>query len=365
MTAIVLAIFLGALFGLVSVQTGMVESTYAYLDKEYPESGYVYTLGSTYSEIADFTEGLVRDDNFYEGLPASDIIRPDGTVFQVLTEIVPGMYSIYYGMTLYPNDAMKEMLSQHEDCLVEGRWVQNPFEMCVDVEFNEKLNVNVGDVVTRQGHSFTVVGVYDEELLLDLTESGPMAEFYCAHICTLDVDTPSYQWSWNMDTAKQNFETCRKLQAKGFDAHVGWIYEDYYNDIIQLRAVFTAVDVVFAIVIVVALYSLVSVLFRQRKTQICRLKILGASDATIAGIYCGIVIVLMLATVLLATALGVAFNNYFMDLCADMMGYPFVASFNVYAPFVAFASFGAITFALWMAVNRRMKNNLATEIRYE
>ena len=168
-----------------------------------------------------------------------------------------------------------------------------------------------------------------------------------------------------MDNAKQNFETCRKLQAKGFDAHVGWIYEDYYNDIIQVRAVFTAVDIVLAIVVLIALYSLVSVLFRQRKTQICRLKILGASDATVAGVYCGITIVLMLDVVLLATALGVAFNYFFMDLCTDMMGYAFFAHFNVYMPFVAFVVFGAIAFALWLVVNRHTKNNLATEIRYE
>ena len=124
-------------------------------------------------------------------------------------------------------------------------------------------------------------------------------------------------------------------------------------------------DIVLAIVVIIALYSLVSVLFRQRKAQICRLTILGANDVTVAGIYCGIIIVLILAVVLLATALGVAFNYFFMDLCADMMGYAFFAHFNVYMPFVAFAVFGAIAFALWLVVNRHTKNNLATEIRYE
>ena len=168
----------------------------------------------------------------------------------------------------------------------------------------------------------------------------------------------------NFDTAKQAFEAYRQLQRRGIDVYLGW-YEGYYTDLTQMRAAFTAVDVVLTIVIIISLYSLVSILFRQRKTQICRLKILGASDNVIAGIYCGTVIFLMLAVVLLATAIGIAFNYYFMGLCAVMLQYNFVSHFNVYAPFVAFAVFCLVTYLIWLVVNRRTKNKLASEIRYE
>ena len=209
LTAIVLAIFLGALFGLISVQTGMVESTYAHLDKVYPESGYVYTLGASFNEIADFTKGLVRDDNYYEGLPASDIIRPDGTVFKVKSDIAPGVFTLVSGITLYPNDVMKDTLSKHDGCIVEGRWVNNPFEMCVDVSLYEKLGVKLGEKVTREGHVFTLVGVYDIELI-----DESLFDRDCWHICTLDADTPAFQWSWNLTQPSKILKRVANLRPK-------------------------------------------------------------------------------------------------------------------------------------------------------
>ena len=240
LTAIVLAIFLGALFGIISVQTDLMDNMCAHLDENYPEGIDIYAHYVYFDEISDF----------YDGPP-------------------------------------------------------------------------------------------------------------------LDTDIRLIRVTLHFAKSKTAFDAYRRLARRGVEVSLGWSYEGYYTDIVQMRAAFTAVDAVLAVVTIVALYSLVSVLFRQRKTQICRLKILGASDSLVAGVYCGTVTLLMLAVVLLATALGVAFNYYFMDLCQVMLQYSFVSHFTVYLPFVAFAVFCAVTFVLWIAVNRRTRNNLASEIRYE
>ena len=360
MTAIVLAIFLGALFGVISVQAGMMENMCAHLDKTYPGEVDIYVNHASYNDVADFVHGLPFDDSLFGGLHMEDITRPDGSVMPVTWDNDDLSTSYLSGATLYLNDAMKELLNKYDGSILEGRWVQNPFEMCVSSYFYEKLNVPVGAVVTVDGYSFTLVGVYDIESLADAPDA-----LQNLHLLSIDADTPTYRWDMNFATAEQAFEAYRQLQTRGLETYIGWWYEGYYTDITQMRAAFTAVDAVLIVVIVIALYSLVSVLFRQRKTQICRLKILGASDTLVACIYCGTVILLMLAVVLLGTALGVGFNYYFMDLCAEMLQYDFVSHFTVYLPFVAFAVFCAVTFALWFAVNRRTKNNLASEIRYE
>ena len=359
LTAIVLSIFLGALFGVISAQTDMMGNMCRHLDRKYPGQVDICVYNASYNEVADFIGNLAVDDSFVGGLHMADITRPDGTVLNVTWE-EEYWTSYLSGVTFYANDAMRELLADYDDVIVQGRWVSNPFELCVSIYFYELLNVPVGEVVTIEGYSFTLVGVYDLEKL-----DGAPEELDNLHVLTIDADTPTYRWDIDFDTAEQAFEAYRQLLRKGVNAEIGWFYEGYYDDITQMRAIFTAVDAVLIIVIVIALYSLVSMLFRQRKTQICRLKILGASNGTVAGIYCGTVILLTLAVVLLATALGIAFNYYFMDLCAEMLQYEFISHFNVYLPFVAFAVFSAVTFALWAAVNSRMKNNLATEIRYE
>ena len=359
LTAIVLSIFLGALFGVISVQTDMMDNMCAHLDAKYPGEVDLFAYNASYNDVIDYIGDLAVDDSFVGGLHMADITRPDGTVMNVTWE-EEYWTSYLSGATFYANDAMRELVSKYNDSIVEGRWVSNAFEMCVSTYFFKLLNVSVGEVVTIDGYSFTLVGVYDLELLTDAPDVIDNQ-----HILTIDADTPEYRWKLVFDTAKQAFETYRKLQTRGVNVEIDWFFEGYYTDILLMRAAYTAVDAVLVIVIIIALYSLVSVLFRQRKSQICRLKILGANDRLVAGIYCGTVILLMLAVVLLGTALGVAFNYYFMDLCAEMLQYEFVSHFTVYLPFVAFAVFGAVTFVLWLAIDRRTKNNLASEIRYE
>ena len=360
LTAIVLSIFLGALFGIISVQTDMMDNMCAHLDEKYPGEVDINVYDASYNDISEYAKGLMYDDNIFGGLNMANVIRPDGSVLKVEWENNDGSFSFLSGATILANDDMKQLLGKYDDCLIQGRWMTNPFEMCVSLYFYEQLNVSVGEAVTIEGYSFTLVGVYN----LDLLEDAPEV-LQNLHLMTIDDNTPAYRWDLSFDTAKQAFDAYRQLQRKGLQVYIGWWYEGYYTDITQMRAAFTAVDAVLVIVIIFALYSLVSVLFRQRKTQICRLKILGASENVVTCVYCGMVILLMLAVVLLAVALGVAFNYYFMDLCAEMLQYPFVSHFAVYLPFVAFAVFCAITFVLWIAVNRRTKNNLATEIRYE
>ena len=360
LTALVLAIFLGALFGVISVQTDMLDNMCAHLDKKYPGMVDIYANNASYNEVSDFVDDLPFDDSLFGGFHIDDITRPDGSVMKVTWDNDDWSTSFLSGSTLYLNDAMRALLNKFDDSIVEGRWMENAFEMCVSIYFYEQLNVPVGDSVTIDGCSFTLVGVYDIEKLSDAPDA-----LQNLHLMSIDADTPTYMWDMHFDTAKQAFEAYRQLKRRGIETYIDWFYEGYYSDITQMRAVFTAVDAVLIVVIVIALYSLVSVLFRQRKTQICRLKILGASDRLVAGIYCGTVILLMLAVVLLGTALGVAFNYYFMDLCAEMLQYEFVSHFTVYLPFAALAVFCVVTLVIWIAVNRRANNNLASEIRYE
>lgn len=370
LTAIILTIFLAALFGMLSVQTDLMRNLCEYLDQVSPNFDLtVYDVTEkgerrpvTFDDIGGYSDKFTYA--VAEDFSRGDITSEKGVVFDNLVmvqvqENVFGTYSLI-GHALCPNDGLAEYLSQYNDRL-DGRWVQNPYEICLSRYVATELGVQIGEKVSICDVQFVVVGVYDWE---DDDLSHGVFDILSAHVFTLDGDRPlSRVVMTGFNSSAELFSAYRKLQRKG--VNLSNEYDYFYKNINVMQAIFSAIDVIFAIVIVATLYSLVSMLLRQRKTQICRLKILGASDRLVAGVYCGMIIALLFVVVACATALGVGFNYYFIDLCEDLFEFHFTAHFNFVAPLVALTVFCGVTYLLWKLINYRTKSALATEIRYE
>ena len=354
--AVILTIFLAALLGIVSVETDMMRNLCNHLDNV-SDDFYVSVENATFADFAVARDSLLTAFDYH-----SDIVGADGTEFKYKQTIVDdyGIEHNYYsyGQTCYVNDAMKNSLSAYDERLT-GRWMENDYEICLSRYVYDKLNAHLGDAVTIDGRSFTVVGVFDWEDNDDL--SNMLGYTYFA---TVGDNVAHERVIVEVENSSRMFELVRYFQRHGlevFDFNSQWMYDN----ITEVQAALTAVVAVLCIVITVTLYSLISMIFRQRKTHICRLKILGATNGDVVAVYCGIIVALLLCVVVVATALGIAFNVYFMDLCEQLLEFTFTARFNVYAPFVAFGAFCGVTYLLWLIVNRKTKASLAEEIRYE
>ena len=353
--AVILTIFLAALLGIVSVETDMMRNLCNHLDTR-SDDFYVSLENVTFADFAVARDALLSAYNYDR-----DIIGTDGTKFDYKQIIVDdeGEHHYYcYGQMCYMNDAMRNSLSAYDDRLT-GRWMENDYEICLSRYVFDKLNAKLGDVVTIDGRSYTVVGVFDWEDNEDLLNMWGKTYF-----ATVGDDVAHERVIAEVENSSRMFELVRYFKRRGFeifDFQSQWMYDN----ITEVQAALTAVVTVLCIVIVVTLYSLISMIFRQRKTHICRLKILGATNGDVIAVYCGIIVVLLLCVVIVATALGIAFNVYFMDLCEQLLEFKFTARFNVYAPFVAFGAFCGVTYLLWLIVNRKTKSSLAEEIRYE
>lgn len=358
LTAIVLSIFLAALFGVVSVQSDLMNNMCAHLDERY--GSLSFSAKGAFSDVTRFGEQLLVDDH-WAGLNIQPLVTRCGNVYDMAYGWDDDGNFLFgrRGTTVIVNQILYNTLAFCNDALIDGKWVSSPFEICLSEELAQEVDAKLGEQITIDGLQFTYVGVYNEETIRESTDWA----IYGKHIISVDGSIV-VNLDLTYSSSLEMFEVYRSLKREGVEVSLGWHYEGYYTDITQVRAVFTAVDVVLAIVIVIALYSLVSLLFRQRKTQICRLKILGASDRIVAFVYCGTVIILMFAVVLVATALGIAFNLYFMDLCEQLLQYTFLSHFNFFAPVISFGLFVAVTFALWTIVNAKTAS-LATEVRYE
>ena len=353
--AVIITIFLAALLGIVSVETDMMRNLCNHLDT-LSDDFFVSVENATFADFA-----IAGNLPITALDPYSDIVGADGTQFKYMQIFVDeyGLEHYYYcyGRTLYANEAMNSSLSKYDESL-NGRWMENDYEICLSQYLFDSLNAHLGDVVTIDGRSFTVVGVFDWE---DDDLFNALGNLYFA---TVGYDVVHERVTVEMDNSTHMFELVRYFQKHGFEVF-DFRYQWMYNNITDVQAVLTAVVVVLCVVIVVTLYSLISMIFRQRKTHICRLKILGATNTDVATVYCGLIIAILLCVVIVATALGIAFNVYFMDLCQQLLEFTFTARFNVYSPFVAFGAFCCITCLLWLIVNCKTKASLAEEIRYE
>ena len=355
--AVIITIFLAALLGIVSVETDMMRNLCNHLDT-LADSFDLSLYEGTFDIAAAECDGLIYSpQNFFD---ESDIIGADGTVFEMQQEIEKDgdKYIYYYSNSLYYlNEVAKLHIPEYYN-VIEGRLMENDYEICLFRYAYESLGASIGDTVTIADVEFEVVGEIEWK---DVENTGYTPSY--AYFATVGSDIQLYWISMKFDTSAEMFAAARHLKARGFDVRPDFSW--YYENITEVQAALTAVVVMLGIVITVTLYSLISMIFRQRKTHICRLKILGATNRDVIAVYCGIIVVLLLCVVIVATALGIAFNLYFMDLCEQLLEFEFTARFNVYAPFIAFGAFCGVTYVLWLIVNRKTKASLAEEIRYE
>ena len=135
------------------------------------------------------------------------------------------------------------------------------------------------------------------------------------------------------------------------------------------QAFFFAVTFVLGILVLFILYSLIAIFYRQRKGQICRLKLLGATSHTVAAIYCSIAVLLVAVAVILGTLFSLAFNVYFIDLCGRLFkqfSASFVSRFRPTVPFSVLIALSAFTVLLFFRVNHKIRNAaIAQEVRHE
>lgn len=371
-SAIILTIFLAALFGVISAQRDLMRNFCDYIDSqqqlfELQLCNYnTDSIYPTFGDVADYGKYFVHG---FAGEWTTTLYCSSGKSADMLyveqKEIADGVFMqssySFSAKVLCLSNGLNAFFDRYKNRLAEGRWVNAPFEICLSRFVATMLDARIGDTVAVSDYQLTVVGIYNWEDNSDLSE-GVFGELP-AYVASVD-DSVLFERVYvsGFTSASSLFDAYRKLQRKGFDMYADYDY--LYENINVVQAIFTAVDIVFGIVTILVLYSLVSMLFRQRKTQICRLKILGASNKLVAGVYCGIVVTLLLAVVLFATAIGVGFNYYFMDLCEALFEFPFHTRFVVYAPFVSFGVFCVATYGMWALINRKT-SALATEIRYE
>ena len=238
--------------------------------------------------------------------------------------------------------------------------------LSADTEYKE-TEVDLTEV---EEETYTVVGFMDNSAIGTMKTKNPMdyvlpnSYFY---IMT-ENDHPMSTICFSFPDSRTQNEAYLSLVRSGVKI-TSRSPERQIDNISLAQAFFAAVSLVLGVMVLFILYSLIAIFFRQRKSQICRLKLLGARGRTIAAVYCTIAIGINFIVTVIGAAFSMLFNLYFMDLCAslfDIFSNNFVSHFRPIIPVLLFVGLSAFTILLFLFDNRRIKNTvIAQEVRHE
>lgn len=169
--------------------------------------------------------------------------------------------------------------------------------------------------------------------------------------------------------AKTLHRTYLSLTHSGYGVTLSGTISAQISNIGMAQALFGAVTGVLAILVLFILYTLIAIFFRQRRAQICRLKLLGARNGVIAAVYCLIAIFLIVVAIVAGSAFSMAFNVYFIGLCGRLFrkfSANFISNFRPVVPAFLLLFLTVYTLLLFFFVVRKIKNTaIAREVRNE
>lgn len=376
---LILAVFSAAFLSVISVMIDVPLGLYDGLDRKLTtfECG-VYNVSfddvtkwggdATYADITGVTNEA--DLNFYGAGTVTGLgsFGTEQREYYGSTEVIRN----YNGIAVNLNYI--ELFSNYDKSKLAGEWLSGNGQICICSKIAEydalSAPVQVGDTVKISGKEYQVVGIYDLDGVSGVNNRKmPPAYYYVSvgngeTVSTVHINYPN---------SKTLNDAYKAISRKGISAYVSGVrldtraYSyDLFGNVDLVEAFFMAVAFVLGLIIIFILYSLMSIFYRQRKSNICRMKMLGAKSGTVGGIYCSIAVALLLVAVAIGAALSIPFNIYFTNLCAQLFGFDFVAHFYFYVPVVFFVVMTAIALCIYALFNRKIKNAvIAQEVRHE
>lgn len=371
--ALILTLFMGVFMGVLSVRIDMVNGMYSVLD-EFSTEYRIATKSDGDGGAIRKLMGYTLIFGYTSGLTDKATMSAEGTsvTFPYRRE-VDGMLQLYplEGTLVVFNDSAVSEFALHEDAVLAGDWPDGNDQIFIEKIIAEILEVEVGDRVTIREHDYTLCGIYDKSAL---PEKG---EFFNSHYYITDSREINYEYTYALFSGARSAHACfKRLGANGFAASVKHGNVDtlffpsnvdvYFEIIHPAQAVLDAISLLILAVIIVALYTLMTVFFRQRKSVICQLKLLGGNNGTILGIYIGLAVTIIFVATLLASLLGVLFNNFFLNFFESIFQLAFRATFNIFVPVISFFILAALTALLFALSGRRIRSDIiAQEIKAE
>lgn len=391
---VILTAFVAALLSVISVLLDVPSGMFRGLD----ELSNVYTMSVTNTTGALQFEGGTQYAAVIDGITryatltgktssyntsSHNVQREDD---EPLTELVASLTISGYAV---PLACAEVTFAPHLDARAQYNFPEHPGEITINPSIAKIIGAEIGDTITLSPDMFfhdpengrdltkvapqtyTVVGFVDMSAMNKYNALNPK-DYYLpsAHFFFIPEGDPTYSLLYyRFADSRMLYRAYVDMTRSGVVATMGYKVAGQIENITLAQAFFFAVTFVLGILVLFVLYSLIAIFYRQRKGMICRLKLLGARNTTIAGIYCIIAVLLVVVAVVFGALFSMAFNVYFMGLCGRLFkqfSANFVSRFRPIVPTAVFFGLAAFTVLLFFIVNRKVRNAaIAQEVRHE
>ncbi len=292
----------------------------------------------------------------------TQIISPSGATFLTDSEqTVDGATYVYrrHGVIVRPQD-VKYLYG------IENAAFQNG-DILLSDGLAEELSVTVGETVFVGGEEHNVKAVFEygstrppNEIITDVIII-PKAYFYVV------ADSGTFDNVYlTCNKSLDIFALSQRLQRKGFDVELNWLFRDSFEHLNLMLSLYVALTALMLAMLFLAEYLLFSLIVRQRRTQICRYRMLGATNGTVSAIYLAICVSAVVLSCAIATLLSVWLSKYFLTLYDMLFNGEYIYRFRVWIPFSALAFELALLLPLFALEMRRISRmRIAEAVRYD
>ena len=361
---IILILFSGAFLSVVSVSIDIPLGMYEYMDvkNEY----LVYAVNNVkLNEASNYATGSTYGGK--NGITSkTTITAANGNTFNIpeISFELESFGDVYQGAIFTRNTDFLTMKS----CLIEGEIPSQIGDVLISDFFASQLKISSGDIITFNNNTdciFTISGIYDQKEYISIYKMQkklPVMTYYLI----MEEDTELDILYCEYTSSKEMADNINRLKAKGINPTILQIAAAQIETIKLAETFFIAIALVLGIMVFFVLYSLIATFYRQRKKQICRLKLIGATNGKIASIYCIIASLLVIISVLIGSLLSLAFNGYFMNLCTLIFKNTFTSHFYFTVPLYLLISMIVFIVLLYLIYQHKIaKAQLAQEVKDE
>lgn len=368
--SVILTAFTAALLAILSVMLDMPHGMYEAMDNW--KSGYYDSYGGESFAISldgvSFSEATkYRADGYFavkDGLTRKTELTANGNIF--MTDTVTMLGKVEYRIERYGYVLERGSVNLLQRVATFDGNLQGDVMFLSDECANE-LGAAVGDTVQIDDMSFAVVAIYNlDALRLDYQFEDvvlPKGWFFVSFA----NDTLTYNNAYLMYHTVADIYTCfRSLNRKGVQCGVYDTLTNGFDNVALVQTFYGCLAALLGALVLFVMYVLFTLFYRERKAQICRLKLLGATDATVSLVYFTIAMFIVIVTVVVATALSVALSIHFMDICTVLFDAVYVYTFRLWLPLCTFGVFTLLSGAMFLLLGRKISRvPVAEEVRYE
>lgn len=230
----------------------------------------------------------------------------------------------------------------------------------------DALSVQVGDSVTSD-KQYAVLGIYKRSNVSHKYGADevviPASYFY---IVEKDLDVVCNKVYIGYSSAKDLIALCNRLDKQGAPYLISDFLSTNRENLALIRSFYGYLALLLGLMLLFVLYALFSLFFRERKGQMCRFGLLGATNAVIATIYCTIAVLAVVLSVAIASGFSVLLSKYLLGICTRVFGSQYAYHFRAWLPFSVAGAGILIAVAMFAVLAWRISRvPIAEEVRYE